>query len=90
MNNYIKILGVTYTIKWFEENSRNDGAMGRADTKTATIHICNEMPLEVKKVVLLHECLHVISDMCELELSEGQVSVLASSLNDIIEFKKEE
>ena len=76
----MKILGIEYQIVEFENNARNDTAMGRGDSKTATIHLCKDMNEEVKRTTLLHEIIHQISDKLGLELTEHQVCGLESGL----------
>ena len=76
----MKILGIEYDIVEFENNSRNDQAMGRGDSKTATIHLCKDMKEEVKRSTLLHEVIHQISDKLGLDLNETQVCGLETGL----------
>lgn len=76
----MKILGIEYQIVEFDNNARNDTAMGRGDSKTATIHLCKEMKSDVRRSTLLHEIIHQISEKLGLELTEAQVCGLESGL----------
>lgn len=59
MRDKIKIGGITYKILK-QSDCEIDGDMGRAWTKKAFIKINSDMPEDVQKESLLHECLHVI------------------------------
>ena len=76
----MEILGIEYEITQFENNARNDAAMGRGDSKTATIHLCKDMNDQVKRSTLLHEIIHQISDKLGLDLNEAQVCGLETGL----------
>jgi hypothetical protein len=61
----------------------SDG-MGRASLKSQTIHIDDTMPDDTKKTTLIHEVLHILSDMNHLGLTEEQVSSLSIGLYSVM------
>lgn len=75
-----KILGLDYIVKPFASNARDDGSMGRADTKLGLIHLCIDLPETIKEQTTLHEVLHVIDENLGTKLSEEQITALAAGL----------
>lgn len=55
-------------------------AMGRSDSKNNVLWVNKELPPEVMQVTLLHEYLHLLSDMLHLELTEEQVCGISAGL----------
>ena len=85
----VKVLGITYQVKYIESCDRNDTFMGRCDGKLAVITIAKEMPKELQAQTLTHEVIHAISNILELGLTETQVSGLAAGMLSIEEKKGE-
>lgn len=62
MSKYVDVCGIKFEVKEVESNARDDGAMGRSDSKMALITLNKEMPKEVKESTLIHEWLHSVLD----------------------------
>lgn len=58
----------------------SSGGMGRACLMEQTIRLNNIMPNDVRHSTLLHEIVHLISDLTSIELSEIQTDVIAQGL----------
>lgn len=79
MNKTVKICGVDYQIVTKNSLDMPD-ALGQCHSDCQQIWILDSNTEETNTNVLLHECLHAISDALDLELSERQVTVLATAL----------
>lgn len=55
-------------------------AMGRSDNKNNVIWLNKELPPEVMQTTLLHEYMHLLSDILHLELTEEQVCGICTGL----------
>lgn len=62
MSKYIDVCGIKFEVKEVESNARDDGAMGRSDSKMALITLNKDMPKEVKESTLIHEWIHAVLD----------------------------
>ena len=62
----------------------NSDGMGRASLKSQTIHIDDTMTDDGKKSTLIHEILHILSDLNHLGLTEEQVSSLSVGLYSVM------
>lgn len=62
----------------------SEGGMGRASLKDQTIRLNDVMPNDVRHSKLLHELLHLISDLTSIELSEVQVDIVAQGVFTIM------
>lgn len=80
----IDIQGHSCLISFESPGDWHTGAMGRANYVNGNILISSECGEDFKRSTLLHEIVHIISGMNDLELSETQVSVLGIALFDII------
>ena len=75
MNNipaYVKVGGRTYTIHSDLDTSRltsDDGSRGMTFTERLRIHINSDMPVELIRETLLHECMHAAWDIVGLSRS---------------------
>ena len=76
----IDVGGQTWRLETFESQSRQDGAMGRSDSKMGVIRICRDIQGDVKDVTIIHEWLHGLLDVYGLEHPEALVSVIANEL----------
>jgi Zn-dependent peptidase ImmA (M78 family) len=76
----IKILGLCINIIYTDDVSRADNCMEICDSKTLEIFINKNMPEENKRLTLLHEVIHMISDLLNLDLNESQVCGLSVAL----------
>jgi len=83
-NKQVLIMGIPYSIREFEDNSRADTAMGRSDNKRGEISLSQAMAQGVKEETLLHECIHIISDNTCIGLDERQVSTLSVCLYEML------
>lgn len=79
MNKTVKICGVDFQI--VNKNGMDmPDALGLCHSDQQQIWLLESNTTETNTNVLLHECLHAISDALDLELSERQVTVLATAL----------
>lgn len=62
MSKYVDVCGIKFEVKEVESNARDDGAMGRSDSKMALITLNKDMPKEVKESTLIHEWIHAVLD----------------------------
>jgi len=77
----LKILGKTYKVEIVEPDSLNHNPnLGTVTTVNNIISINANQAEENKAEVLLHEVIHAISDSVKLDLTEQQVTALASCL----------
>ena len=58
--------------------------LGTADIREAMIRLRADMPPDLANSTLLHECVHIISDLLTLELTEQQVDGIAIGIHSII------
>lgn len=58
----------------------SEGGMGRASLKDQTIRLNDILPNDTRHSTLLHEVIHLISDLTSVELSEVQVDVVAQGM----------
>ncbi len=70
----INLLSHKITLKLESPGNWSFDGMGRASIKDLVININENMPIDSLQSVLLHEVMHLISDMCDIELTEAQVS----------------
>lgn len=77
--NTVKICGVDYKIVTKNSMDMPD-ALGLCHSDQQQIWLLDSNTDETNTNVLLHECLHAISDALDLELTERQVNVLATAL----------
>jgi hypothetical protein len=59
--------------------------LGEYDDETATVFIKPGLTPQIKRSTVVHECIHAISSMYGLELSESQVRVLESALIHLVD-----
>ena len=62
----------------------SEGGLGRASLKDQTIRLNEAMLKDVRYSTLLHEIVHLISDLNTIELTEVQVDVVAMGLFTLI------
>jgi len=55
-----------------------EGSMGRANLMQQKVHINSSMPKDARDSTLIHELVHLISDMNSLELTEIHVDVIST------------
>ena len=58
----------------------SEGGMGRASLKEQTIRLNDVLPNDTRHSTLLHEVIHLISDLTSIELTEVQVDVVAQGV----------
>lgn len=77
----IMVLGQKYSVVTAKEsNMPEKRALGVCQSNTNTIYLKDDVSGDKRDEVLLHEIIHAISDMIELELKEVQVNNLAVGL----------
>lgn len=57
---------------------------GRVNYDAEVIKLCNRYPENQRKCVLVHEIIHAIDDMLEIDFKEEQVIKLAKGLYQVI------
>lgn len=75
-----KILGINYDIKEIEQNAVDDIFMGRCDNKNCIITINKTLSKQQKDLTILHETLHAVSHLLNLDLTETQVCGVSTAL----------
>lgn len=75
----VKICGVTYSVI-HKSDTEMPAELGMCHSDLQEIWLRKSNTEETNTNVLLHECLHAISDALDLELSERQVNVTATAL----------
>jgi len=80
----IKIFDLDFNVKYVDNHSFGDLAMGRCDTKTQQINIIGEMKEETKLSCILHECIHIITEKTGLNLEENTVLCLEAGIFGLI------
>lgn len=67
-----------------EERELGPDLLGEFDEMTCTIRVRPNISEQLRRSTILHECLHAISSIYGLDLTESQVLVLESSLTNLI------
>ena len=83
----ILISGITYDIRYLPTESMN-GLIGTADFNRQLISINSDHTEQTKKVALIHEVLHIISETYGLDLSEHQVKILTHGVISVLSENK--
>jgi len=81
----IDVLGHTYTVKFIDDMSEEE--MGRCHTTTQNIFIRDDIPPTLAKSVLLHEILHAVhwlSDLDDASSEEAFTSRVATNLRVVM------
>lgn len=93
MKKKLKILSNEYTIDYNEDVYSVHNAYGLHFGGEQKIYVYSKMPEHKRKVILLHEVIHAIEEMLNLELSEQQVHALSegicSATNIYFKFEEE-
>ena len=84
----IRILGKPFTIEFvpiehrglYDNPEDNDPGMGRTSPERQEIFIRTGQPLESEQDTVLHEIIHCVDETLGLQMSEYQVTVLATGL----------
>lgn len=76
----VRIFGQEYAIEYFEPHTPNDAATGRAMMAAGKIRLANNMPRDQTEETLLHEVVHIVADMTNVDLTEAQVSAISLGL----------
>ena len=83
-DNVIRILSHDINIEFSNPDLWSDGGLGRACLKASKISLNDNLSTDLTLSTLLHECIHIISNMMDLELSESQVSGVGNGIFTII------
>lgn len=76
----VDISGLNYKVEVTKSGCKDDNYMGRTYEKECLIMVCSDMPKDQMEVTFLHEVIHAVGFAFALELSENQVTALASGL----------
>ena len=82
----VNILGVIYTVEEVDVGNKVEPRRGEINYLTNEIKIDKNMPLSLKKQVLMHEILHAVFDLLgldELTENENLVQSIATALHQI-------
>jgi len=77
------IQDIKFSIEEVDPQLWSSNSMGCVHSKESKILIDKNMNRDVMDATLLHEIIHVISDMNSLNLNETEVSVLATGLHPL-------
>lgn len=70
----IKVAGLNYHI--FEKNNEEmEGRIGLANFNTQEIWIGKDYTTQTKRIAVVHEIMHILSDAFGLSLTENQVKI---------------
>lgn len=90
MNTPIKVAGLTYQISELDDDQMQ-GRIGFADFNNQLIGIGKNFTTQTKKIAVLHEIMHILSDAYGLDLTEQQVKIgthaLIAFITDNPDFK---
>lgn len=89
-SNVIKFYGIEYDIIY--KDKENDDNMGRVEYKKAIIEIDSTMKEDVQKMVLMHECTHIIlAHLGETDLNNNEsfVERLSNAIFRLMKDNKE-
>lgn len=79
----LDILGVRFRVVTREDATWPTGQQGLCDHGSATIALSDGMVSAVQRNTLLHEMVHAIAALQGLEMSEAEVSAIATGLATI-------
>lgn len=80
----IKIGGINYEVKYKKNLARDRGNLGECCGNSAEIGLDEDINKNVKDKVLLHEIIEAINFEYELKLEHEKISILESTLYQII------
>ena len=89
---YFRQAGIPWSIIWNSDNSFDEDFRGRTLLDKYEMHINANLPPETQRMALLHELLHLCSDvqlMDKQRLTEGQIRVVAQNLFEIFYHNEE-
>jgi len=66
------------------EDLASQGMLGRCSTTNQKIVVSSGIPEDVKNSTILHEAVHYISDLFNIDLSESQVCILETAFFNFI------
>ena len=89
MRTIIKVL--SHAVEVIEDDPKQwaAGGMGRADSMKMVIRLNAAMPVDAKVSTVLHEVIHLGSDMLGLDLSEAQVNGAAAVVFSLLRDNEE-
>jgi len=76
----IDVAGHSWLIKTFDPQSRQDGAMGRSDSKLGIISISSDLDGPMQESTLIHEWVHGILEIYGVAAPEEVATVLGNEL----------
>ena len=85
----IKLLDINFTFHVEDPSLWSECALGRAYLKEAKILVASGMNKDMEDSTLIHELVHMISDIQGLDLDEMQVSALGVGVYSLIKNNKE-
>jgi hypothetical protein len=82
--NHVRILGKDFSIAYFPQQDEYDAA-GQMDEGTLSISVQPDQPLIEEIDVVLHETIHAIDYVMDLDLTERQVRLLGTAMAGIFQ-----
>jgi len=76
----IKIGGMDYTVEEKENEVRDKGRSGYSNANNQSIVVDKDMPQQLKETTFIHEVLHQIDYVYNIELSHKQVYMLEAGI----------
>jgi hypothetical protein len=89
MSDKVKIGGILYSISKIKDLARDKGHLGECCGNNASINLDDDLQPDVERKVLLHEIIEAINFEFELNLEHNKISVLESTLYQVIIDNKE-
>ena len=79
----VKVMGRTFPIKYINGPPLDAGDNGRAEIDTMAIYVREGLEMQLERSTVLHETLHVISDLIGLRLTEKQIEGLETGIYQV-------
>ena len=80
----LNILDHKFTVKISDPGMWGTGCMGKSCLIKSEILLRNDISKDLLQSTLLHECLHMISDLLQLDLSEAQIDGVGIGFHSLI------
>jgi len=84
MNKIIRILDHDIKVEFSNPEAWSEGAMGRCDMKEARILINSSIDKDMQGSTFMHEVMHMIADMNNIEISEQSIDGFALGITSFI------
>ena len=79
----VRVLSHVFDVEFVAQGAKH--LAGTCDITDSALHVLDGLPEEAKKNTVIHELLHLMSDILDLGLKEVQINGLACGLKGLIE-----